>query len=526
TYSDTGLTSSTNYTYRVRASNSAGDSAYSNTANATTIPIGSGPYSLWPNTVVPQSVDDPDTTANEVGVKFEADVAGTITGIRFYKGPTNTGTHIGHLWTLAGQLLATVTFTGESASGWQQASLSQPVSIQANTIYVASYFAPSGHYAEDDNYFTSSGVNSGPLHAPQAGVDGYNGVYIPSSTPAFPNQTYLSANYYVDVVFVPTSSGTTVPAAPSNLSAAAASSSQINLSWTDNSNNETGFLIERSTNGVTFTQIASLAANTTSYSDTGLAASTQYTYRVRATNSAGNSAYSNTASATTSAPAIVPPAAPSGLSAAAASSSQINLSWTDNSNNETGFLIERSTDGVTFTQIASLAANTTSYSDSGLTAATTYYFRVVATNSAGPSAPSATATATTSQPPPDLTGVAADRLKIAADLRQLNADNQASRSALAAARKTIANTKAADMSILAADRKAMAKNRSSLSALSAGQQKFQADMSNFKTDVARVQAVLNADILEWKQVIQADKQKLSADRKQLARDLRLSKSAK
>ncbi|MBI5383638.1 MAG: fibronectin type III domain-containing protein [Verrucomicrobia bacterium] len=189
----------------------------------------------------------------------------------------------------------------------------------------------------------------------------------------------------------------TPPAAPSGLTATAASSSQINLAWTDNANNETGFAIERSTDNVTFTPVASVGANVTTYANTGLSASTTYYYRVRASNSAGNSAYSATASATTVA-ILTPPAAPSGLTATAASSSQINLAWTDNANNEAGFAIERSTDNVTFTSIASVGANVTAYASTGLSASTTYYYRVRASNSAGNSAYSGTASATTQTP--------------------------------------------------------------------------------------------------------------------------------
>ncbi len=93
-----------------------------------------------------------------------SDVSGYITGIRFYKGPGNTGTHIGNLWTSTGTLLATVTFTDETASGWQEADFSTPVAITAGTTYVASYYAPAGDYAADTFYFALSGVNSGPLH--------------------------------------------------------------------------------------------------------------------------------------------------------------------------------------------------------------------------------------------------------------------------------------------------------------------------------------------------------------------------
>jgi hypothetical protein len=93
---------------------------------------------------------------------------------------------------------------------------------------------------------------------------------------------------------------TPTPAAPSNLTATAVSSSEIDLSWTDNSNNETEFKIERSTDaGVTFTQIATVGANVTTYRDIGLTPVTAYSYRVRASNSAGDSSYSNTATAIT-----------------------------------------------------------------------------------------------------------------------------------------------------------------------------------------------------------------------------------
>ena len=86
-------------------------------------------------------------------MKFTSDIFGTITAIRFYKATANTGTHVGSLWTSTGQLLAQATFTGETASGWQQVSFSKPVPVVPGTTYVASYFAPKGHYSDDVNYF-------------------------------------------------------------------------------------------------------------------------------------------------------------------------------------------------------------------------------------------------------------------------------------------------------------------------------------------------------------------------------------
>ena len=122
----------------------------------------------------------------------------------------------------------------------------------------------------------------------------------------------------------------------------------------------------------------------TSYTNTGLAASTSYSYRVRAYNAAGDSGYSNTASAVTqAAPAL--PAAPTNLVATVVSKSQINLTWTDNASNETGFNIERCKGSTctNFAQIATVGANVTTYSNTKLTANTTYRYRVAPTTPAG-----------------------------------------------------------------------------------------------------------------------------------------------
>ena len=184
------------------------------------------------------------------------------------------------------------------------------------------------------------------------------------------------------------------PAAPSGLTATAASSSQINLAWTDNSGNETNFVVARSTTtGGPYTDIATLGANVTSFSNTGLAANTTYHYVVRTTNAGGASANSNQASATTLPNA---PAAPGSLAATAASSSQINLTWTDNASNETNHVVARATtSGGPYTDIATLGANVTSFSNTGLAANTTYHYVVRATNAGGASANSNQASALT-----------------------------------------------------------------------------------------------------------------------------------
>jgi len=135
-------------------------------------------------------------------VKFHVDVNGFITGVRFYKGTSNTGIHVANLWSSSGTLLATATFTNETASGWQQVNFASPVAVTAATTYVVSYFTSAGNYAQDLNYF-ANGVNNGPLHAPSTGVAGGNGVYNYGGSSAFPADTWQGSNYWVDVVFHP-----------------------------------------------------------------------------------------------------------------------------------------------------------------------------------------------------------------------------------------------------------------------------------------------------------------------------------
>ena len=184
------------------------------------------------------------------------------------------------------------------------------------------------------------------------------------------------------------------PAAPSNLAAVATSSNQVDLTWSDNSNNEESFKIGRSTDGVLFFSQETTDPNVTSYSDTTVDAATKYWYRIRAYNSQGYSSFSSVVSVTT--PGLDgKPAAPTNLSAVATSSNQVDLTWSDNSNNEESFKIGRSTDGVLFFSQETTDPNATSYSDTTVDAATTYWYRIRAYNSEGYSSYANVVTVTT-----------------------------------------------------------------------------------------------------------------------------------
>ena len=202
--------------------------------------------------------------------------------------------------------------------------------------------------------------------------------------------------------------------APSALTAVAASFEQINLSWQDNSSNESGFEVHRSTTGAagTFSLRASTGAGVSNFSDAGLAHSTQYCYRVRAFRFAGRntqfSAFSTTACATTLLPPVPPaPAAPS-VGAWPEGSTVLYVSVGDNSSNEDGFRLSRSTDsGASWTVIVTLAANASSVTDTG-TSEQEVCYRVVAFNAGGESPPSNTACTTPPAAPSNLTATVVD----------------------------------------------------------------------------------------------------------------------
>jgi hypothetical protein len=245
-------------------------------------------------------------------------------------------------------LLSRSPFTGVDGSGISNSSIYQASDGPGAWVFAAGTIDWSWAL---DAYVPPAGINTRAVAAPNTGIQ---------------QTTANILNRFI----------TPVPANPTNLTATGTTSNggklKINLAWTDNANNETGFLVERSLDKGTFAQIGSTAANVTSYSDTTAVSGTIYNYRVAAYNVGGNSGYSNTAVAGASSA----PAAPSKLSAAAVSTSKINLAWQDNSTNENGFAIERSLDGANFSPPITVGANAPGYTDTGLSSNTRYYYRV------------------------------------------------------------------------------------------------------------------------------------------------------
>jgi hypothetical protein len=315
---------------------------------------------------------DPDPNAVEVGVKLRTDVDGFITALRFYKGTQNTGTHIGNLWTSTGTLLASVTFTGETASGWQQVNLPTPVAINANTTYVASYHTAVGHYSVNEPYFASSSFDNPPLHALRDGLDGRNGVYTYGAS-SFPTQSFNSSNYWVDIVFTTTLGPDTTPPETTLTATPPALTNSRTASFSFTAT-EAGSTFACRLDGAAFTACGSPQAYN------GLTDGS-HTFEVRATDPAGNTdptlaSFTWTVDAT-----------PPGLSAVAATpgsgGTTATITWT--TTEAATSRVDYGTAPASLTLSATNGALVTAHSLvlTGLTPGTTYYYRVTSVDAAG-----------------------------------------------------------------------------------------------------------------------------------------------
>ncbi|MFD7554756.1 DUF4082 domain-containing protein [Streptomyces sp. NPDC059835] len=268
-----------------------------NMGATTTVPITVGPQqcpcTVWPTATVPGTVNAGDGGAVELGVKIRSSVPGSITGVRFYKSPANTGTHTGSLWSSTGQRLATGTFTNETASGWQQLNFSSPVPIKPNTTYIASYFAPHGGYSYDTT-FASSDAGLAPFTALKNGTDGGNGVYRYSGTGGFPNNASSGSNYWVDAVLDTATASTTPPTvtgiSPQSAATGTAITASVSATFSGAIDADTLVFTLKDSGGNSVPGTKTFpASNSATFTPAGeLALSTTYTASVQASDLWGN----------------------------------------------------------------------------------------------------------------------------------------------------------------------------------------------------------------------------------------------
>ena len=345
------------------------------------------PCSIWGAAVTPGTPDAGDPTSLELGMKFTSDEFGTVNGIRFYKSALNTGTHVGGLWTASGTLLASATFTNETASGWQQVNLSTPVQITPHTTYVVSYFAPKGHYAGDPYYFYNppptggNMLNSGPLHAVPASSTSANGLYAYAGAPMFPTESFNASNYWVDPVFVPAAIPGQVTGVNATPQAGAAT-----VTWSAPATGVVSTYTVTPYIGSTAQTATTVTGSPpeTSVTVTGLTPGTAYTFTVQASNPNGAgpvSAHSNSVVP----PATAPPSPPRGVFAAPATK-QVQVSWKvptlEGGSPITGYTVTPYIGSTAQTPV-SAGASATSATVSGLTNGTAYTFKVAAINAVG-----------------------------------------------------------------------------------------------------------------------------------------------
>ena len=347
--------------------------------------------SIWGTGFTPTGVITDDPAPIEVGVKFQADTYGSITGVRFWKTATNTGTHIGTLWSATGDKLAQATFTGETSSGWQTVTFSSPVTVLPNTTYVASYYAPNGNYAATADYFYRDPApgplggaisDSAPLHALRNTGSETNGVFAYAGTSTFPTNAYRAANYWVDVTYAAIPAAGTV----TNVTATAGKAS-ANVAWTAPSSGGSP------TNYTITPYIGSTAQTTTVINGTPPATSTtisgltpgqSYTFRVQASNPNGAGTQSAASNAVT-VQAPTAPTAPTGITVDPATGS-VKVGWiapTDNGGSAlTGYRVTPYIGGSAQTPVT-VGAGVTSTVVDNLTNGTTYRFTVTAVNAIG-----------------------------------------------------------------------------------------------------------------------------------------------
>jgi large repetitive protein len=217
---------------KVRAFDDSGNMEGTGSTNSITLDVVNAicPCTIYHPTDVPATTNTFDNQGGmEMGVRFRTNTDGWITGLRFYKSTNDVGNHVGSLWSANGDLLGQVTFINETASGWQQVTFGTPIQVTAGVTYIASYFSPTGFYAQTPQYFWDEIFNA-PLTAFENSSATLNGLFAYTNSPTFPTGSYDATNYWVDVVFdLTVTPDTTPPVMVSEFPASNESNVDINV---------------------------------------------------------------------------------------------------------------------------------------------------------------------------------------------------------------------------------------------------------------------------------------------------------
>jgi uncharacterized protein (TIGR02145 family) len=382
-YTDTGLNYGTDYTFRVKAFTDENETGYATSTMTNT--IFPDPSNLIATPIDDQSIQLiwTDNCSFEDGYKLERSEDGaTFTQIAELGANiteyTDTDLNLGTDYTYTYRVKA---FTDENESGYATSnttntSFPAPTNLTATAIDDQSIQLTWSHNCSFEDGYKLERSEDGATFTQIAELGANITEYTDTGLNYGTDYTYRVKAFTDENESGYATSNTTNTSfpAPTNLTATALNDSEIQLTWSDNCSFEDGYKLERSEDGATFTQIAELGANITEYTDTGLNYGTDYTYRVKAFTDENESGYATSNTTNTSFPA------PTNLTATPLNDSEIQLTWSDNCSFEDGYKLERSEDGVTFTQIAELGANITEYTDTDLNYGTdyTYTYRVKA----------------------------------------------------------------------------------------------------------------------------------------------------
>ncbi len=433
-YTSASLSSGIEYFYRVRAAGPSGDSYYSNVASATTFPPPPGPSGLTATALSPTTVrlDWEDNSPNETGFRVERSTNGTQWLLTTNTSANATTATVYSLTPDTTYYFRVRWFEGLNYSDWSNTATAttfppppSPTDVTATAGGAKSIVVS---WADDSTLETAfrverstNGSTFSQVAQVGANVTSWTNVNLTPGTTYWYRVRAVAGTAVSAPSAVASATTFDAPAAPTDLVATAVTLTSINLTWTDNTTGESGFKIERSSDGVTFLQVGLVGANVTTFTNNYLTGGASYWYRVRAYEGTLNGPSSEVVLGST----LPPPAAPTGATATPLSNASIRVDWTDAATTESGFRVERSLDGVTWAQVAQLAANASTWTNNFLVAGTTYHYRVRAYEGAVNGPYSNEATASTFPPPATPTGVTATALSTTS-IRVDWADNSSS----------------------------------------------------------------------------------------------------